>query len=481
MSDRLQNQVRIEQTRRELEIIKRDIAKDLEKRQKSDAQGRYASQLMGLQKVLTESITTLQIEIAGLDDHSPSDTIYAICREYDECVLLLRRVLAYYRNKYDQRDDGRFKDVLLAADDVVWSCYAGVFQNATGAAKPPKPVPLPYIEPEYSPVAVPRDQPTPDVRPDRANPLLWRYLKELPIPIVGLPPVCVEQPWWLIYLGHELGHHLQYDLMPEQGLVKHFKQFLRTTIQAAPGADVDNDAQRWARWGEEIFADICSVYCMGHWAARAIVELIRDKDRAMLCYADNRYPCPVVRLHLLAEVAQRLGLDRQTALGAVDPQTIIESAQVAPNDPDVARARRDLSLVRLVVDKSLKKRFDGIGTFADLYDWRPKDFAWGGSVVKWTEALRGRYPASTKPDRRAAREIISGAMGAWVEVATIDDTSKRRVASRQLSKRLLIALQDNREDVPRAGQEIAPPDVAGLGEKLGRMLLQQIHERSAAD
>jgi hypothetical protein len=477
MSDRLQNQVRIEQTCRELEIVKGDVAHGLRKRQRNDKHGRYRSQLANLQTVLTESITTLQTAIAGLDDRDSPGTIYAACREYDQGVLLLRRVLAYYQDKYDQREDRRFKDVLLAADDVVWSCYAGVFENATGAAKPPKPIPLPYIEPQYSPKAVPRDQPTRDIRPDGADPLLWAYLKELPIPVVSLPPVCVEQPWWLIYLGHELGHHLQYDLMPEQSLIAHFKQFLYETIRAAPGTDLDDDAQRWKDWGEEIFADICSVYCMGHWAVRAMVELIRDEDRKMLSYADYRYPCPAVRLQLLAEVSERLDLDRRLALGMIDPQTIVNNAQLAPNDFDLLRARRDLSLVRLVVDRALKKSFEGVGTFAKCYDWRPKHFAPGGSVFRWTEALRGRYPASAKQERRTAREIISAAMGAWVEIAAIDDASKRRAARRQLSQRLLIRLRENREEVDRAAQVIAPPAVTGLGEKLGRMLLRQIHER----
>ena len=70
---------------------------------------------------------------------------------------------------------------------------------------------LPYIEPEYSPMAIPRDDPPPDLAPE-ADSVLAAFLGKLPVPLISLPPLCVTDPWWLILVAHEVGHHLQFDL-----------------------------------------------------------------------------------------------------------------------------------------------------------------------------------------------------------------------------------------------------------------------------
>jgi hypothetical protein len=69
-------------------------------------------------------------------------------------------------------------------------------------------------------------------------------------------------------------------------------------------------------------------------------------------------------------------------------------------------------------------------------------------------------------------------VGAWVEVAAIEDTNKRQKERKQLSEQLFATLHSNREQTDRGAEVTVPPNVAGLGERLGQMLLKQLRERS---
>src|SRR5208283_1301941 len=69
-------------------------------------------------------------------------------------------------------------------DEVVWSCWATPFAVAGDAVAA---APLPYLEPFYTPRAIPRTRPPQDFK--RADELLRSALATLPVPLVGLPPV----------------------------------------------------------------------------------------------------------------------------------------------------------------------------------------------------------------------------------------------------------------------------------------------------
>jgi hypothetical protein len=485
LADPLRNQVRIEQTYRELAILQHEVQDGLETLLGKDSgewKQQYHTQLTNLQRVLTDSLAAVcaQIkQIKRIANTAPSGKVYADCRTCEEGLLLLRRVWTYYQSKYDQRDDSPRGRVVAAADEIVWSCYAGVLEQATGARKPPKPVPLPYIEPDYSPKAVPRDEPPPSLSTNPKDVMLWDFLKELPIPVVSLPPVCVEQPWLLISLGHELGHHLQYDLAQNKGLVDSFARLLRQTVTQAAGPNLYEGApKRWSDWGEEIFADIAAIHCMGPWAGRALTELLLASDRAMLAETSTRYPAPVIRLEILAHVTERLGLSRQDVLGTIDVDELVTRATAAHPDLPAKRIRQDLNIAPAVVDAALKMSLGGAGTFAKLYNWRLEDFANDGIVRTWLKALSGQVPMLRLKTRQTARRIISGAVGTWMErVATIDDAEQRATQRQQLADRLLTALRDNREEGTRAAEAGRVPDVAGLGTRLTQRMLQQAAER----
>src|SRR5262249_37933494 len=153
------------------------------------------------------------------------------------------------------------------------------------------PCPLPYLASTYSPLAVPRDTPPIELRAALLDPAslvsLQAFLPRLPVPVVALPSVCARYPWWLAFLGHEVGHHVLHDLRPGGALVRPFKHRLRDAAQDAPEPKCDEAAaKRWKRWGEEIFADLFSVFALGPWAVWALVEMLRGEEASLLAESD---------------------------------------------------------------------------------------------------------------------------------------------------------------------------------------------------
>src|SRR5687768_3030079 len=100
VTEPLINQVRIEQTRRELEILRDDVKNRLKERRDKDVLHRYHTQLTNLQQVLTDSLATLEASIAEIDQSASPGKVYGTCRYYDEGLLLLRRILTYYQHKF---------------------------------------------------------------------------------------------------------------------------------------------------------------------------------------------------------------------------------------------------------------------------------------------------------------------------------------------------------------------------------------------
>src|SRR5204863_117964 len=77
-------------------------------------------------------------------------------------LAVVERVFQYFAGKLDQRD-GALGALLDAADEITYSLYVQAFRGA-GLAEPPPP--LAYVEPAFSPRALPRDEPPAELRSD---------------------------------------------------------------------------------------------------------------------------------------------------------------------------------------------------------------------------------------------------------------------------------------------------------------------------
>jgi hypothetical protein len=396
----LVNQVRIEQTRLELDHLALESDNWVAARQKRDRSQQYHSALANLKILMTDCLQRLKEELDGIADDGGTTDVYSACRKLDTSLILVRRVWTFFRTKFEQRDDPVLGPALAAADEVVWSCYADAFQNA---GQPRQAAPLPYIEPAYSPQAVPRADPPSDLRGDSA--LLQEFLQTLPIPVVSLPPTCVRSPWWLVYLGHEVGHHIQYDLLPQAQLVGEFGQLLASAFP-----DDEEAAARWESWGREIFADLYSVCLMGPRAvwAMAALELAGERDLMVSRIGKATYPPAVVRLGLLAAAADALEVDGAAELSAlgIDPQKVVTGQPLIEKGRDLrALAWADLAHVPRVM-KVLTDHpgHGGLAWFKKISGWTGKpDFGNGGTVDTWGGVLR----KEKKPDAQKTRRAIS--------------------------------------------------------------------------
>ena len=299
---------RIEETQDGLTDLRTRVTTWLGVRRDRDVRRQYWTQLGSLERVLLPGIARVQGDVDTIRNLRRTGDIHAACRRNDRRVHLLDRYWRYFGNKWDQRDDKEVGSTLLAADEVAWSCWAAPF-NAAGSTVAA--APLPYLEPFYTPRAIPRTQPPADVQ--RADALLRSALETLPVPLIGLPPVVHARPWWLAAIAHESGHHLQRDLC---GGV--FFSGLGRALEAA-AVTAGDEPGHWRGWHEEIFADACSVLLLGPAAATATAEMLRTGDASMLA-EDGVYPSAVVRQALM---------DAMLAVAGSPP-----GARVPPYRPD---------------------------------------------------------------------------------------------------------------------------------------------------
>jgi hypothetical protein len=292
--------------------------------------------------------------------------------------------------------------------------------------------------------------------------VLAEFLETLPVPVVRLPPSCTHAPWWLIHVGHEVGHHLQYDLADSQGLVRGFQDLVRATVVEG-GADED-EADRWAGWSREIFADISSVALMGPLAVHATVEF-EITSAAELTKPRPLYPSPYVRAHFLAAIAERLELPVQEPLALLNAGA---SGAAAAKDVDLAQR------VATVATGALP----GLGhSLAKLVDLRPQDYGSnrGGAVNVWFARMRDTQAVNTPPQLRSARLATTGAYAAWRRITTEPDASKRAEARRALAMRsraLIAACAPEGTREAHAGQppQLVDRFVAALMETSGAQL-----------
>ena len=457
MSD-LIRQVRIEQSCRRLDRLRGMADQWIRQRRKEDATGQYATQLDVLRTAVVGPLAELRAIADGLSALSDTGRVYAACRTSDTRAELVRRVFTFYQGKLDQRRDKSLEPVLRAADEVVWSCWAEPFRNAIfrDPAMTIRPAPLAYIDSQYSPAAVPRDDPPAGLTAERDDPVLIRYLERLPIPLIALPEVCADDPWWLAYVGHEVGHHLQHDLADDWRLVKAFGSLTEAAARAAGEAD----PARWRMWSAEIFADICSVHAMGPAAVYGIVALELDDADKML-QGKAKYPPPLIRLGIMATVADRLGLGVAAAL--------------EPTGLDCASLPHAAAIAGLT-DAALADPLCGRGPFRTLLGWDLAAFAPGATIDSLRDGLRNRIPLRVRPGIRTARLLASAAVAAWEEIAGLPDPRQREDSRRELAGRFLPAVLDGREEGTRAAAGQGRPDAAQLSDDLTRLLIESIPE-----
>lgn len=414
----LENEVRREETQRELAYLQEALTSWLEHRRTRDRDGRgeyigrHKTQLQALESTLIGSVTALQSGLADVDANQTAGSFYADCRAYDQAAVWLERAWEYYREKFDQRDDERLGPLVRAADEVIWSCYRQVFAQAELRAPTLKQgaVPLAFVEPEYSPAARLAHRVPPDLRPSAR--FLQEFLRTLPVPLLRLPPWCVEAPWWLVFVAHEVGHYVVYDLE----LLSHFRAAIR---EAARGQGLtETEQKRWEAWTEEIFADLFAVVMIGPWALWSMIE-VEWGPPALMVRRRAAYPAPVVRLKVLAETINALQLDGDQALRGVSLEQIADTDKTA---------KRDMLMAKEVAQLVLEPLPHNLGTLAGLGRFDARAFEPSGTVASMAAVLEGR-PAvlhTIHPGLETPRYLVSGALQAWSRLMGASKAERRQ-------------------------------------------------------
>jgi hypothetical protein len=453
------SQERINHTLRELAALREEITAWIKIRRSSDEQRQYVTQLSTLETQLLYLLGEVKCQCKKVSSGDGVRTVYAQCRVLDRRLLWVRRLWTYFQSKFDQRYDDKLKDVLRAADDIVWSCYAQPFRAAGLEGKRP-PHPLPFIAPVYSPYAIPRDEPPQDLRSDVDAEFLAAMLRVMPIPVVGIPPQSVDEPWRLAYLAHEVGHHVQFDFQ-DGALIESFGNTLR-----------DAGGERWGPWGKELFADLFSLMMIGQWALWALAELVWSDAVGMLDDTNPRYPCALVRLMFMAAVADELGLSGSVSLRGLRTDELLEQGPVLIKKRDVRDSVKDDLKQLGAVARAAAGVQSAMGLkLSRLCDFDPAYFrAPDGTAYLWGKALYGSTGMANNDLLESSRLVLSGGVQAWAmicDIADADERDKKRKSLKELLPGKVIA---NREAITRTAAPPAEHDINKSNEELAKLL-----------
>jgi hypothetical protein len=405
----MSNASRRQQSIRELDRVKKsfDAWFALRLERDKDLFGQYAglhkTRLETLHAVLQQGVAALKKELDKIGvgaARDPAD-VYAECRAIDHATVWIQRVWLFYRDKFDQREDLTLRPLLLAADEVTWSCYRQIFTNKNNfpAHITQGPAPLVYVDAQYSPATweVTKQAPS-ELRQASQVEGLESFLQTLPVPVLRLPTWCIGAPWFLVFIGHEVGHNIQREL----DLTVAVRGLITRACEERRAAGDTPKPDRWAAWGEEIFADLFSVAMMGAWAVRGLREILIGPTAEMTA-PQVGYPLPVVRLALIARAAERLGMDAREALGGLNLAGIAQTSPIADADMKMVEPILDQLLGPLSAEVPTLEKLCGLPEFKKELET---------SSQFWREQLQD---TPTPPTRslQAARYITCGALRAY--------------------------------------------------------------------
>lgn len=267
-------------------------------------------------------------------------------------ALGLLGVWAPLRARLEQRERADLA-VWRCADAVSDSCYAptlAALRRVCGEARVPvRPYPLPFLSPVVAPYMLPAGY-LPREFTQALGAGAQAFAQRWPLPMVHLPIACKWDPWWIVMLGHEVGHQVELDLGIGEALA--------AALTSAGGGP------RWAGWSHEIFADAYAVLTLGRAATRALYELVQDGGS--LCQRHPDYPPALVRLAVMERLAEVHGLLND---GAGLPEAFMPT-RLAAGDP---ACLQDLAAVPAIVDVLQAPLPGWPCTLAELCEADPSD------------------------------------------------------------------------------------------------------------
>lgn len=211
-----------------------------------------------------------------------------VSQQRDMQVIKVLLLFDRYAKAVEQRRDGPWRDLLLAADEVLHAAMRCV-ARAPGWKVRPVVAPIPVVRATWSPNVTPRDLFPAELRVEGADGVPEAAMRLLPVGLLELSPVVREAPWQLVLLAHELGHVLLHEALQPA-----IDTWTNRVQGAIPG---------WARFAEEVFADVVAARLVGGHAVWALSELADPEG-----LATNRHPSMSDRVALAKMVASAIGV-----------------------------------------------------------------------------------------------------------------------------------------------------------------------------
>ncbi|WP_239393457.1 hypothetical protein [Frankia sp. CiP3] len=197
-------------------------------------------------------------------------------RDRQEIILDLHHIWDFFRAKLALRLVDWYREFLVAADEFAWACYAPAVANradrlGTAAVEEP---PLVFLNRLRTPFAQLRGDAFLELGMSSEQARTWPRL--IPFPMIGIPWYTTRHLPDLLYIGHEVGHHLEDRL-----------ELADSLRERLGNAGVD---EAWSLWLSEVFADICGCLFAGEMYAATLFDAL-----ANTCEVTRDYPPPPLR------------------------------------------------------------------------------------------------------------------------------------------------------------------------------------------
>lgn len=264
---------------------------------------------------------------------SAEEVILAKAASWEKRLLTAHAIWEVFRSKLLQRSDDRFRQRLIAYDDLAWVCYEPAMTRYSTVAREP---PLVYLNSTWSAFLIRRDAAFGrEVHEGRDTMLALREadyqttLKTLPIPLLALPWFQIEHPPSALMIAHEVGHAVEFDF----ALTDRIRDALRD-------AALDFESE-WLACASEVFADLYGCLCLGrHFADTLLDLLVADKAAVESEDAFGTYPTRAFRVQLMVKAL--------TFLGRSGEATAVRETWEAVYGPPAALADHDEDADRVV-------------------------------------------------------------------------------------------------------------------------------------
>jgi hypothetical protein len=221
-------------------------------------------------------------------------------------VLGIHQVWDQFRTKLAMRYVPALRPHLDLADDLAWECYRPAVEVAIAAgtigSNELREPPLLYFTSFATPFTVVRGSMDVTAGQDvLSNDDMGKVLRQLPVPLIGIPWFQLAHLPDTAVVAHEAGHDVEADL----GLTKRIVELIE--------ANTATRAEQWRRWASEIFADVWATLNLGDGFVSALLDLIATPPAVPPTGFDH-YPPPTLRAVVVCEVLRQMGGDGERFL-----------------------------------------------------------------------------------------------------------------------------------------------------------------------